>query len=71
METPQVIERFRKLREAAWIISGINSDLHRCFFSDTEGTVSFHARSPSGKSVFVLCRENELEDRIQEILDWT
>jgi hypothetical protein len=70
METAQVIERFSKLREVGWIISGINSDLHRRFFSETEETVSFHARSPSGKSVFVLCREHELEDRIQEILDW-
>jgi hypothetical protein len=63
---PQGPEIFDAMREAGWVVS-VRRDLH---FMATDKTFALHAKSPSGKIVYILCRENEVVSRLQEILNW-
>jgi hypothetical protein len=70
METAPAIDMFDAMREAGWIVRGIHWDHQRRFCGTSDRTVTFQAKLPAGKFVYVLCREIEIVERIQEILDW-
>ena len=58
-----VMATVNAMRTAGWIINRIHWD------SEIKRTVRFVAKSPSGKTVFVVCGGAELVGRLQEILD--
>jgi hypothetical protein len=51
------------LLKAGWTVSGIDWD------SEIKRTVKFLATLSTGESVFVVCRENDLVNSLQDTLD--